>query len=161
MLVNVSPAGTTATFMFGVEMTVTAKGITQVVTRPSWQVVTLAGNAPRPAGAGSRRAASLLKGPAEAVKAQPGSGDADEAAEEVGLHRQEFRSRAVQRADRCRCRRDRRCDHQRRERRQYAVAEAHSSAGDAGTLGADRAGLWYPLLNVRMALGPRSFLTAS
>lgn len=46
MLATVEPARTTATFMYGIEMTVTAGGKTESVSRPGWQVVAAAGMAP-------------------------------------------------------------------------------------------------------------------
>jgi len=46
MIVEIDAAHTVATFIFGRDMTVTANGKTQVVTRPGWQVVTYAGGPP-------------------------------------------------------------------------------------------------------------------
>ena len=46
MLVTVEPTRTTATFMYGIEMTVTAGGKTESVSRPGWQVATASGKTP-------------------------------------------------------------------------------------------------------------------
>jgi hypothetical protein len=49
MIVDVSPARTVATFVFGKAMTVQSQGQLQTVARPGWQVATVAGQAPGPA----------------------------------------------------------------------------------------------------------------
>jgi hypothetical protein len=46
MLVSVEATQTTATFMYGIEMTVTANGKIESVSRPGWQVVAMSGQAP-------------------------------------------------------------------------------------------------------------------
>ncbi len=85
MLVNVEPTRTTATFMFGVEMTVSAGGQVQRVTRPGWQVVVSSGQVPS---APTRVAPGSLSpefAKLEAIQAQPGAGNADEAMRNSGF----------------------------------------------------------------------------
>jgi hypothetical protein len=58
MIIEIDASHTVATFVFGKDMTVTANGKTQVVTRPGWQVVTFAGSVP---GAPQEAPPALLK----------------------------------------------------------------------------------------------------
>jgi len=80
---EVQPARTTSTFVFGHDMTVTAQGQVQLVTRPGWQVTTYAGTAPGQAAQtppGSLAAELKLL---EAIGGQPS--DADNAAKTSGF----------------------------------------------------------------------------
>jgi hypothetical protein len=85
MLVTVEPTRTVATFLFGIDMTVTAHGQTQVVTRPGWQVVTIAGGVPGQAVQIPPAMLQTEMRQLEALQAQPGSGDADRAAQTSGF----------------------------------------------------------------------------
>lgn len=85
MLVSVEPTRTVATFMFGVEMTVTANGQTQKVSRPGWQVAIANGQAPSqpqavPAGGLAPEFKQL-----EAIQAQPGGNDPEQAMLQSGF----------------------------------------------------------------------------
>ena len=85
MLFKVEPAETTATFLFGHQMTVTSHGQTQTVTTPGWQVSTLAGQGPTvpvlaPRGAFSEQM-RMLEGPG----GRPTDGTADRAAQKSGF----------------------------------------------------------------------------
>ncbi|MFI5002170.1 MAG: FecR domain-containing protein [Reyranellales bacterium] len=85
MIVSVEPARTVATFVFGNEMTVTAHGQMQTVTRPGWQVTILMGDKPgQPVQVPPGSLAAELK-QLEGEGAQPGSGDADRQAETSGF----------------------------------------------------------------------------
>jgi hypothetical protein len=85
MLVTVEPTRTVATFLFGIDMTVTAHGQTQVVTRPGWQVVTTSGSVPgQPVQIPPATLQAEMR-QLEALQAQPGSGDADRAAQTSGF----------------------------------------------------------------------------
>jgi hypothetical protein len=79
MLVSVEPARTVATFMFGREMTVTANGQTRVVSRPGWQVVVAAGQVPGQAQAVPPGGLGPEFKQLEAIQAQPGSANPEEA----------------------------------------------------------------------------------
>jgi hypothetical protein len=85
MLVDIRPDRTVATFMFGTEMLVIAKGLTQVVKQPGWQVVVLAGQPPAPpirvAPGGLLPEFAKL----EAIQAQPGNGNPDDAMKKSGF----------------------------------------------------------------------------
>jgi hypothetical protein len=87
-LVSVEPAKTIATFVFGVEMTVTAGGQTRTVTRPGWQVVTLAGQAPGPVVQAPPGSLTGELGQLEATRSQPGSENVDKQVDSSGLARQ-------------------------------------------------------------------------
>jgi hypothetical protein len=85
MLVSVEPTRTTATFMFGVEMTVTANGQTQTVTRPGWQVAVANGHAPSKAQAVPPGGLAPEFKQLEAIQAQPGGGNPEEAMLQSGF----------------------------------------------------------------------------
>ena len=85
MLFKVEPTETTATFLFGHQMTMTSRGQTQTVTTPGWQVSTLAGQGPTapvlaPRGAFSEQM-RMLEGPG----GRPADGTADRAAQKSGF----------------------------------------------------------------------------
>jgi hypothetical protein len=85
MLFKVDPTETTATFLFGNQMTMTSRGQTQTVTTPGWQVSTLAGQGPTapvlaPRGAFSEQM-RMLEGPG----GRPADGTADRAAQNSGF----------------------------------------------------------------------------
>jgi hypothetical protein len=86
VLFKVEPRATTATFLFGYQMTMTSRGQTQTVTTPGWQVSTLAGQgpmapvlAPR---AGFSEQMRMLEGPGGP---RPADGAADRAAQRSGF----------------------------------------------------------------------------
>jgi hypothetical protein len=84
VLLKVEPTQTTATFLFGNQMTMTSRGQTQIVTTPGWQVSTLAGRSPMapvlaPRGAFSEQM-RMLEGPG----GRP-DGMADRAAQKSGF----------------------------------------------------------------------------
>lgn len=79
MLVDVQPAKTVATFMFGIEMTVSANGGKQVVTRPGWQVTTTAGATPGQAIKAVQGSLSPEFAKLEALRANINGGNPDEA----------------------------------------------------------------------------------
>jgi hypothetical protein len=85
MLFRVEPTETTATFLFGYQMTMTSRGQTQTVTTPGWQVSTLAGQLPTAPVLAPRVAFSdqmrMLEGPG----GQPADGRADRAAQKSGF----------------------------------------------------------------------------
>ena len=85
MMFKVDPAETTATFVFGHQLTMTSRGRTQTVTTPGWQVTTLAGQLPTGPMLAPRAAFSdqmrLLEGPG----GRPGDGTADRAALQSGF----------------------------------------------------------------------------
>lgn len=85
MLFKVEPTGTTATLLFGYEMTITSRGQTQTVTTPGWQVSTIAGQLPTapvvaPRGAFSEQL-RMLEGPGR----RPADGTLDRAVQKSGL----------------------------------------------------------------------------
>jgi len=85
VLLKVEPAETTATFLFGYQMTMTSRGQTQTVTTPGWQVSSLAGQRPSapvlaPHGAFSEQM-RLLEGPG----GRPADGTVDRAAQKSGF----------------------------------------------------------------------------
>lgn len=88
MLVTVEPTRTVATFLFGKDMTVTANGLTQVVTRPGWQVVTAAGSGPGQPVQAPPALLQIEMKQLEAIQGQPGNGDADRAAQQSGFTNQ-------------------------------------------------------------------------
>jgi hypothetical protein len=88
MLVSVTPTATVATFLFGVQMTVTAQGQTQVVTRPGWQVVTQSGQVPSQAVQAPAGSMTGDLGQLEASSAQRGSSAADQQAQSSGFSAQ-------------------------------------------------------------------------
>lgn len=81
---SVEPTKTTATFVFGHEMTMTGQGRTQSVTAPGFQVSTLLGRAPGPAMRPARGSLTDNIARLEAGAGRPGSG-ADGAAKAAGL----------------------------------------------------------------------------
>lgn len=81
---SVEPTKTTATFVFGHEMTMTSQGRTQSVTAPGFQVSTLLGQAPGPAMRPARGSLADNIGRLEAGAGRPGSG-ADGAAKATGF----------------------------------------------------------------------------
>ena len=81
---SVEPTKTTATFVFGHEMTMTSQGRTQSVTAPGFQVSTLLGQAPGPAMRPERGSLADNIGRLEAGAGRPGSG-ADGAAKATGF----------------------------------------------------------------------------
>jgi hypothetical protein len=85
MLFKVEPSETTATFLFGHQMTMTGRGRTQTVTTPGWQVSTLAGQGPTapvlaPRGVFSEQM-RMLEGPG----GRSADGTADRAAQKSGF----------------------------------------------------------------------------
>jgi hypothetical protein len=85
MIGNVEATKTTATFVFGIEMTVAGQGQTRVVTRPGWQVTTFAGKTPSQAVQLPPGALSNEMGQLEADKSQQGTGNADKKLEASGF----------------------------------------------------------------------------
>ncbi|HEY4166928.1 MAG TPA: hypothetical protein VGM96_09130 [Reyranella sp.] len=85
MMFEVQPAMTTATFLFGYEMTVTSLGQTRSVTTPGWQVTSVAGQFPSMPIATPRGglAGDLRK--LEGMGQRPGDGAADRAARMSGF----------------------------------------------------------------------------
>lgn len=81
---SVEPTKTTATFVFGHEMTMTSQGRTQSVTAPGFQVSTLLGQAPGPAMRPARGSLAGSISRLEAGAGRPGSG-ADGAAKATGF----------------------------------------------------------------------------
>jgi hypothetical protein len=77
MLFEVQPTVTTATFLFGYEMTVTSLGQTRSVTVPGWQVTSVAGRFPSAAMAAPRDglASNLRKLEAPGLRADVGAAD--------------------------------------------------------------------------------------
>ncbi len=88
MLIDVQPARTIATFVFGIEMTVVANGVTQTVTRPGWQVIVLTGSAPKPPVQATPGSLSPEFAKLEALHAQPTTGDPDQAMKDSGFDAQ-------------------------------------------------------------------------
>jgi len=84
MLFKVAPTETTATFLFGHEMTVSGAGGTRSITTPGWQVSTLAGQMPAAAIQAPRGG---LAGEMRALEAPglPGNRAADRAAQRSGF----------------------------------------------------------------------------
>lgn len=85
MIGSVDGTKTVATFIHGVEMTVTGQGQTRNVTRPGWQVTTFAGKIPSQAVQLPAGALSTEMGQLEADRSQPGSGNADKKLESSGF----------------------------------------------------------------------------
>lgn len=85
MLFKVAPTETTATFLFGYEMTVSSAGRTRSVTTPGWQVSALAGQPPalpiQPPRGGLAGEMRTLEAPGT----RPGDGAADRAAQKSGF----------------------------------------------------------------------------
>jgi len=81
---SVEPTKTTATFMFGHEMTMTSQGRTQSVTAPGLQISTHLGQVPGPAMRPARGSLTDSIGRLEAAAGRPGSG-ADGAAMATGF----------------------------------------------------------------------------
>jgi len=88
MLIDVQPTRTIATFMFGIEMTVVANGVTQTVTRPGWQVTVLTGSAPAPPVQATPGSLSPEFAKLEALRPQPSTGDPDQAMKDSGFDAQ-------------------------------------------------------------------------
>src|SRR4051812_35301433 len=85
MIGSVEATKTVATFVFGVEMTVAAKGQSRSVTRPGWQVTTFNGKVPSQAVQLPAGALSTEMGQLEADRSQPGGGTADKKLESSGF----------------------------------------------------------------------------
>jgi hypothetical protein len=85
MLIDVQPTRTIATFMFGIEMTVVANGVTQTVTRPGWQVTVLTGSAPSQPVQATPGSLSPEFAKLEALHSQPTTGDPDQAMKDSGF----------------------------------------------------------------------------
>jgi hypothetical protein len=85
MMFKVAPTETTATFLFGYQMTMTSHGQMQSVTTPGWQVSTLAGRGPTAPMLAPRGAffdqMRLLEGPG----GRPADGAADRAVQKAGF----------------------------------------------------------------------------
>ncbi|WP_428675306.1 FecR family protein [Reyranella sp.] len=85
VLLKVEPTETTATFLFGYQMTMTSRGQTQTVTTPGWRVSSLAGQSPSAPALAPRGAFSeqmrLLEGPG----GRPPNGMVDRAAQKSGF----------------------------------------------------------------------------
>ena len=81
---SVEPTKTTATFVFGYEMTMTGRGKTQTVTAPGFQVSTLLGQPPGPAMRPARGSLADNISRLEAVGGRPDA-NADRAAKETGF----------------------------------------------------------------------------
>jgi hypothetical protein len=81
---SVEPTKTTATFVFGHEMTMTSQGRTQSVTAPGFQISTSLGQVPGPAMRPARGSLADSIGRLEAAAGRPGSG-ADGAAMTTGF----------------------------------------------------------------------------
>jgi hypothetical protein len=88
MLIDVQPARTVATFVFGVEMTVIANGVKQTVSRPGWQVTVLAGAAPGAPVQATQGSLSPEFAKLEALRPQPNAGDPDQAVQSSGFEGQ-------------------------------------------------------------------------
>ncbi|MBS0546532.1 MAG: FecR domain-containing protein [Proteobacteria bacterium] len=88
MLIDVQPGQTIATFIFGIEMTVTANGGKQVVTRPGWQVTTMAGATPGQAIKAVQGSLSPEFAKLEALRANNTGGNPDEAMVNSGFEAQ-------------------------------------------------------------------------
>ncbi|HTE81960.1 MAG TPA: FecR domain-containing protein [Reyranella sp.] len=85
MLFKVEPTETTATFLFGHQMTMTGRGQTQTVTTPGWQVSTLAGQGPTAPVPAPRGAFSEQMRRLEGPGGRPADGTADRAAQKSGF----------------------------------------------------------------------------
>ena len=85
MMFEVRPTMTTATFLFGYEMTVTSLGQTRSVTTPGWQVTSLAGHFPSAPIATPRGGLAGDLGKLEGMGPRPGEGAADRAARTSGF----------------------------------------------------------------------------
>jgi hypothetical protein len=88
MLIDVQPAKTVATFVFGIEMIVIANGVKQTVTRPGWQVTVLTGSAPTQPVQATPGSLSPEFAKLEALHAQPNAGDPDQAMKDSGFDAQ-------------------------------------------------------------------------
>jgi hypothetical protein len=88
MLIDVQPTRTIATFVFGIEMTVVANGVTQTVTRPGWQVTVLTGSAPTSPVQATPGSLSPEFAKLEALRSQPTPGDPDQAMKDSGFDAQ-------------------------------------------------------------------------
>ena len=85
MLFKVEPTETTATFLFGNQMTMTSRGQTQTVTTPGWQVSSLAGQLPTAPVLAPRGALSEQMHRLEGPGGRPADGTADRAAQKSGF----------------------------------------------------------------------------
>jgi hypothetical protein len=85
MLFKVEPTETTATFLFGNQMTMTSRGQTQTVTTPGWQISTLAGQGPTAPVLAPRAAFSEQMRMLEGAGGRPADGTADRAAQKSGF----------------------------------------------------------------------------
>jgi hypothetical protein len=85
MMFEVQPTMTTATFLFGYEMTVTSLGRTRSVTTPGWQVTSVAGQFPAAPIAAPRGALAGGLRKLEGMGQRPDSGAADRAARASGF----------------------------------------------------------------------------
>ena len=88
MLIDVQPTKTIATFVFGIEMTVVANGVKQIVTRPGWQVSLPKGAAPTPPVQATPGSLSPEFAKLEALRSQPATGDPDQAMKRSGFDAQ-------------------------------------------------------------------------
>jgi len=88
MLIDVQPAKTVATFVFGVEMTVIANGVKQTVSRPGWQVTVFSGAAPGKPVQATPGSLSPEFAKLEALRPQPNAGDPDQAMQSSGFEAQ-------------------------------------------------------------------------
>jgi hypothetical protein len=85
MLFEVKPTTTTATFLFGYEMTMTSLGRTRSVTTPGWQVTSVAGRFPSLPIAAPRGGLAGDLRQLEAAHQRPDNGAADRAARLSGF----------------------------------------------------------------------------
>jgi FecR protein len=85
MLFRVEPAETTATMLFGYEMTVTSLGQTRSVTAPGWQVTSVAGRLPSAPIQTPRGGLLEDMRRLEGLGRQPGDGTVDRAARSSGF----------------------------------------------------------------------------
>jgi hypothetical protein len=88
MLIDVQPARTVATFVFGIEMVVVANGVKQTVSRPGWQVTILAGAPPSAPVQATPGSLSPEFAKLEALRSQPNAGNPDEAVQSSGFEAQ-------------------------------------------------------------------------
>lgn len=88
MLIDVQPTKTTATFVFGIEMTVTGNGGRQTVSRPGWQVTVFNGKPPTAPVQATPGSLSPEFAKLEALRSQPGAGDPDQAVRSSGFDAQ-------------------------------------------------------------------------
>jgi hypothetical protein len=85
VLLKVDPTATTATFLFGYQMTMTGQGQTQTVTTPGWQVSTVAGQRPTAPIRAPRGAFSEQMRVLETPGGRSGDGMADRSMQRSGL----------------------------------------------------------------------------